>query len=121
MDFIFHFIVTWGLHVFGGLDFVKMLVVQVLADVLSIKWLGRLKRVGELLHLFWLWPIFSIYSLDVGVAMMIHVAMDTLSHSKTKRYFYPIETEGLKFIQKLSFLYWFGDPNYKDGVEGGKR
>jgi hypothetical protein len=121
MDFIFHLIVTWFLSLFSGLDFSKMFVVQVLADALSIKWLGRLKRVGELLHLFWLWPIVSIYSPDIGISMMIHIAMDTISHGRTRRYFYPIETKGFKFIQRLSLLYWFGDPNYRDGVERGKR
>jgi hypothetical protein len=117
MDFHFHLIVTFLLSWALGLDFMRMIIVQLIVDALSIKWLGYFRHIGDVLHLFWIWLAMSLMFWDVSIAMMLHIIMDALAHVESRKYFYPIKTHGFKLLQKLSIFYWLGDPNYHNGVD----
>lgn len=116
MDFHFHLIVTWLLSQLLGFDFWPMVLVQLAVDVMAMKWLGRLRGIGEALHMFWPWLIVALFRWDLGLVMIVHILMDALSHGERQQYFYPFRVRGLDFLQKLSIFYWLGDPSYREGV-----
>jgi len=116
MDFHFHLIVTWLLSQILGFDFWSMAVAQLVVDFMGLKWLGQFRLIGSSLHIIWPWILVLPFRPDLGVAMVVHILMDALSHDENRQYFYPFKSKGIGFLQKLSIFYWLGDPSYCEGV-----